>query len=121
MLDDGRARTFGQSNSPEVAIAVSACPVSCMHNVAFHELKEMEQARDKGDGRDDHRHMGRSRGHTPLHVSGIDSDANHKSSWYHYLKQQCHSKSRFHSFAPSGCLTFNFSLFESSNFSFLDT
>ena len=121
MLDDGRARTFGQSNSPEVAIAVSACPVSCMHNVAFHELKEMEQARDKGDGRDDHRHMGRSRGHTPLHVSGIDSDANHKSSWYHYLKQQCHSKSRFHSVAPSGCISFNFSLFESSNFSFLDT
>mmetsp|Transcript_7497 Transcript_7497/g.13500 ORF Transcript_7497/g.13500 Transcript_7497/m.13500 type:complete len:146 (-) Transcript_7497:690-1127(-) len=90
MLDDGRARTFGQSNSPEVPIAVSACPVSCMHTVAFHELKEMEQARDKGDGRDDHRHMGRSRGHTPLHVAGMDSDANHKSSWYHYLKQQCH-------------------------------
>lgn len=90
MMENGRARTYVQRHAPDVPVAVSTCPVSCMHNVAFHELKEMEKSRDSGDGRLDHRHMGQTRGHTPLNVAGIDSDANHKSSWYHYLKQKCH-------------------------------
>ena len=57
--------------------------------MSYDELTEMEKARDGGDGRDDHRHMGRRMGHMPLNVAGIDSDANHKSSWYHYLKHKC--------------------------------
>mmetsp|Transcript_943 Transcript_943/g.1202 ORF Transcript_943/g.1202 Transcript_943/m.1202 type:complete len:146 (+) Transcript_943:225-662(+) len=93
MLDSGRARTYSQSNTPENNDAISACPVNCMHKVAFHELKEMESSRDHGDGRTDHRHMGLSKRHTPLNVAGIDSDANHKSSWYHYLKQKCYISS----------------------------
>eukprot|EP00586_Coscinodiscus_wailesii_P021878 CAMPEP_0172492934 /NCGR_PEP_ID=MMETSP1066-20121228/24224_1 /TAXON_ID=671091 /ORGANISM="Coscinodiscus wailesii, Strain CCMP2513" /LENGTH=555 /DNA_ID=CAMNT_0013262823 /DNA_START=9 /DNA_END=1676 /DNA_ORIENTATION=+ len=90
MLENGRARTFTQNDTPEVSEAVSTCPVNCMHQMSFEELKEMEIARDNGDGRDDHQHMGRRQGHTPLHVSGIGSDANHKSSWYHYLKHKCY-------------------------------
>lgn len=66
--------------------------MNCMHFMSYDELKEMELARDDGDGRSDHRHFGRGRGHTALHVSGIDSDANHKSSWYHYLKAKCHGE-----------------------------
>lgn len=89
MLDSGRVRAYRQSNSPEVPLAVSVCPVSCMHKVGFSELKEMETARDEGDGRSDHRHMGRNFGHTPLNVARTGSDMNHKSSWYHYLKQKC--------------------------------
>jgi hypothetical protein len=58
-----------------------------MHKVAFHELKEMETARDVGDGHAHHRHM--NKGHTPLHIARRGSDLNHKSSWYHYLKQKC--------------------------------
>ena len=92
MLETGRARTFTQRKAPDVSVAVEVCPVNCMHKVSYHELKEMEEARDQGDGRSDHRHLGHRRGHTPLSVSGIDSDANHRSSWYHYLKQKCHSK-----------------------------
>jgi len=80
MMEDGRARTFSQRSSPDVDTAVEACPVDCMHHVSFHELREFEVARDNGDGRTDHRHMGQSR--TPLNVAGIDSDANHRSSWY---------------------------------------
>ena len=64
--------------------------MDCMHSMSFDELKEMEEARDDGDGRTDHQHFGRGRTHTALHVAGIDSDANHKSSWYHYLKWKCH-------------------------------
>jgi hypothetical protein len=48
--------------------------------------------RENGDGRADHRHMGRSLNNgngTPLHVSGMTSDANHRSSWYHTLKSKC--------------------------------
>lgn len=86
-MEDGRARTFAQRSSPDVNTAVSACPVDCMKHVSFRELKEFEDARDNGDGRDDHRHMGH--GNTPLNVAGIDSDANHKSSWYHFLKNKC--------------------------------
>lgn len=89
MLENGRARAFAQSDSPEVSIAVSVCPVNCIHEIAFHELKELESGRDQGDGHVHHKHMGRMQGHTPLFVAGIDSDANHKSSWYHYIKQKC--------------------------------
>lgn len=91
MLESGRARTFSQRLAQDVTSAISACPVDCMHKVSFDELKEFEVARDHGDGRSDHRHLGHRRGHTPLSVAGIDSDANHRSSWYHYLKQKCHS------------------------------
>jgi ferredoxin len=80
MNEDGRATTFSQRSSPDVASAVAVCPVDCMHHVSFHELKELESARDHGDGRTDHRHMGGNK--TPLNVSGITSDANHRSSWY---------------------------------------
>ena len=89
MLESGRARTFHQRSAPDVDQAVEACPVSCMHPVSFQELTEFETARDEGDGRTDHRHLGHRRGHTPLHVAGIDSDNNHRSSWYHTLKQKC--------------------------------
>jgi hypothetical protein len=80
MNDDGRAMTFSQRSSPDVASAVAVCPVDCMKRVSFRELKEFEIARDNGDGRSDHRHMGHAK--TPLNVAGIDSDANHRSSWY---------------------------------------
>ena len=63
-----------------------------MHSVTIKELKEYESARDDGDGRSDHKHLGHRRGPTPLFVSGIDSDANHRSSWYHTLKGDCSSK-----------------------------
>ena len=84
---DGRARTFQQRNGPDVAAAVKACPVDCMHYVSYRELKELEDARDRGDGREDHRHFGQTKdrgyiGHTPLHVSRRGSDSNHRSSWY---------------------------------------
>ena len=92
MLESGRARTFAQRRTSDVSTAISVCPVNCMHKVSFDELKEMETARDNGDGRTDHRHLGHRRGHTPLSVAGIDSDANHRSSWYHYLKQKCYSE-----------------------------
>lgn len=92
MLESGRARTFSQRRTSDVSTAISVCPVSCMHKVGFEELKEMETARDNGDGRTDHRHLGHRRGHTPLSVAGIDSDANHRSSWYHYLKHKCYSE-----------------------------
>mmetsp|Transcript_6602 Transcript_6602/g.11398 ORF Transcript_6602/g.11398 Transcript_6602/m.11398 type:complete len:586 (+) Transcript_6602:116-1873(+) len=87
MLDSGRARTFHQRSGPDIDQAVEACPVACMHHVSYQELKEFETARDEGDGRTDHRHLGKA--HTPLHVAGIDSDNNHRSSWYHTLKQKC--------------------------------
>jgi len=87
LLESGRARTFNQRNGPDVRQGVAACPVNCMHYLSYDELQELETVRDKGDGRDDHRHMGRA--HTPLHVAGIDSDNNHKSSWYHHIKNKC--------------------------------
>lgn len=87
--ETGRARAFFQSASIDVENAVLSCPVHCMHMVSFDELKELEVARDKGDGRTDHRHFGNGKSHKPLHVSRRDSDANHKSSWYHYLKSKC--------------------------------
>jgi hypothetical protein len=89
MLEDGRARTFQQRKGPDVKQGVATCPVNCMHFVSYDELKELEIVRDKGDGRDDHQHMGHRRGHTPLHVAGMDSDNNHRSSWYHYIKNKC--------------------------------
>mmetsp|Transcript_64 Transcript_64/g.98 ORF Transcript_64/g.98 Transcript_64/m.98 type:complete len:651 (-) Transcript_64:112-2064(-) len=87
--DTGRARAFSQSESIDVESAVLSCPVHCMHMMSFDELKELEVARDDGDGRTDHRHFGNGKSHKPLHVSRRDSDANHKSSWYHYLKGKC--------------------------------
>jgi len=98
--DTGRARTYSQSNSLDVESAVMACPVACMHSMSFDELKEMETSRDDGDGRTDHRHFGGSITHTPVHVAGRGSDANHKSSWYHYLKGKCHGS---HSCPQRGC------------------
>ena len=92
MLDNGRARTFKQRNSADVSEAVASCPVNCMHPVSFTELEEYETARDQGDGRTDHKHLGHRRGHTPLYVAGIDSDNNHRTSWYHTLKGKCLGK-----------------------------
>jgi len=92
MTDSGRARTFVQGSDeshPEIQPAVDACPVSCMHRVSYDELAEFESARDGGDGRTDHRHMGGQITHTPVHVARRGTDANHKSSWYHYLKNKC--------------------------------
>jgi len=91
-LENGRARTFHQRKGDDVKQGVAACPVSCMHFVSFDELEELETARDNGDGRGDHKHMGHQRGHTPLFVAGIDSDNNHRSSWYHHLKNKCDSE-----------------------------
>jgi len=85
MLENGRARVFHQSSMPEMKTAVSVCPVKCIHNVAFHELKELEIARDEGDGLP----YGRKGKHIPLHVAGMDSDNNRVSSWYHQMKQKC--------------------------------
>eukprot|EP00538_Stauroneis_constricta_P004388 CAMPEP_0119571278 /NCGR_PEP_ID=MMETSP1352-20130426/44035_1 /TAXON_ID=265584 /ORGANISM="Stauroneis constricta, Strain CCMP1120" /LENGTH=820 /DNA_ID=CAMNT_0007620957 /DNA_START=178 /DNA_END=2639 /DNA_ORIENTATION=- len=87
MLESGRARTFDQRGSPDVEAAVRSCPVSCMHQVSYRELAEFESARDEGDGRTDHRHLGKA--HIPLHVAMRDSDASHRSSWYHTLKHRC--------------------------------
>lgn len=87
MVENGRFRAFAQRQSPDVVVAVSTCPVNCMHFVSFDELKELETARDHGDERDDHRHFGSSStrgyiGRIPLHVSNRDSDAAHRQSWY---------------------------------------
>jgi ferredoxin len=89
MVESGRARTFQQRSGADVEQAVASCPVSCMHSVSYQELKEFEIARDEGDDRTDHRHLGHKRGHTPLNVAGIDSDRNLRSSWYHTLKEKC--------------------------------
>lgn len=89
MLDNGRARTFEQSNLSEVDTAVSVCPVACMHKVAYHELEEMETARDVLGDELNRSHMGSNHAHIPLNVARIDSDANRKSSWYHTLKHKC--------------------------------
>lgn len=94
MMETGRARTFHQRHGADVQQGVAACPVSCMHYVSFDELQELETVRDKGDGRSDHKHMNHRRGHTPLYVAGIDSDNNHRSSWYHHLKNKCCTSGR---------------------------
>lgn len=88
MKDSGRARTFSQRIGVDVEQAVDACPVSCMHRVSYQELSAFETARDEGDGRTDHKHLG-IRGHIPLHVAGMDSDNNRRSSWYHTLQARC--------------------------------
>ena len=85
MLESGRARAFDQRSSPEVDQAVASCPVDCMHAVTYRELKEFEDVRDQGDGRSDHKYLGRKQ--TPIHV--VDSDHNRRSSWYHTLKHKC--------------------------------
>mmetsp|Transcript_30335 Transcript_30335/g.63175 ORF Transcript_30335/g.63175 Transcript_30335/m.63175 type:complete len:782 (+) Transcript_30335:68-2413(+) len=82
--ETGRARTFYQRNALDIEESVMSCPVNCMHMVSFDELKEMEKSRDSGDG-----NFGQWKSHIPLHVAGRDSDANRKSSWYHYLKAKC--------------------------------
>jgi len=83
MMESGRARTFNQRAGVDVEQAVDACPVSCMHRVSFQELSTFETARDEGDGSLDHG------GHIPLHVAGMDSDHNRRSSLYHTLKAKC--------------------------------
>jgi hypothetical protein len=50
--------------------------------VSYAELKEMETCRDEES-------FGGRMTHVPVHVAGRDSDANRKSSWYHYLKAKC--------------------------------
>jgi hypothetical protein len=86
MLEEtGRARTFLQRNTDEIEHAVLSCPVGCMHLVSYDELKEMESSRDNEGG------FGGRVTHVPLHVAGRESDANRKSSWYHYLKAKCGS------------------------------
>ena len=89
MLDNGRARAIEQNNSNDVKDAVAACPVSCMHNVAFSELKEMEIGRDKEDSEQRDGDVRRLRAHIPVHVARRQSDANHKSSFYHQIKHKC--------------------------------
>ena len=88
IMDSGRARTFKQRVGVDVEQAVDVCPVSCMHRVSFQELKILETARDAVDTMNDNKHSPH-RGHTPLHVVGIDSDNNHRSSLYHNLKARC--------------------------------
>ena len=95
----GRARTFYQRNGPDVKSAVNSCPVTCMHYVSYDELQELELARDEGVA-DDHRHFGHTetRGYiapVPLHVARRSSDSNHKSSFYHYLRNKCCGKLLF--------------------------
>mmetsp|Transcript_21065 Transcript_21065/g.31966 ORF Transcript_21065/g.31966 Transcript_21065/m.31966 type:complete len:527 (-) Transcript_21065:111-1691(-) len=90
MLDDNRARCYEQRNAVDVGAAVESCPVNCMYRISFDELKELETARDHGDGRTDHRHLGMAQTHIPVHVARMDSNVNRKSSWYHYLKQKCY-------------------------------
>lgn len=84
MLENGRARAYHQSSAPEIKAAVSSCPVSCMHYVGYKELKKYETARDRGN-------FGGRAAHIPLHVAGIDSDQNRKSSWYHSLRHKCYT------------------------------
>ncbi|GMI37838.1 hypothetical protein TrRE_jg12858, partial [Triparma retinervis] len=82
----GRARAYHQMRDKDgsISAAVQSCPVDCIKDVSFEELKLFENARENGDGRADHRHMGRGGANngngTPLHVSGMTSDANHRSS-----------------------------------------
>jgi ferredoxin len=90
MLENGRARAFHQDNLPEIDIAVDICPVSVIHKVSYHELKEFEIARDVVG--EDHRHFGHS-GHIPIHVARRESDVNRRTSVYHTLKQDCAKKS----------------------------
>ena len=93
MMESGRARTYVQRVGGDVKQAVDVCPVSCMHQVSFQELSAFETARDEGrdeeDGSPDHNDFLRDGGHIPLHVAGMDSDRNRRSSWYHTLKHRC--------------------------------
>ncbi len=91
MLESGRARTYHQTNLPEASTAVSICPVDCMHNVSFDELREMETARDVKSDKLGRGHMGSSHAHIPLNVARSDSDVNRRSSWYHTLKHKCYT------------------------------
>ena len=84
MLENGRARAFHQSSSPEIKAAVASCPVNCMHYVGTEELIKFETARDGAN-------FGGRAAHIPLHVAGMDSDQNRKSSWYHSLRHKCYT------------------------------
>ena len=97
MEESGRARTYRQSNAPEVNIAVSTCPVSCMHKVAFDELKEMETFRDVGD---EGTYLSGRNTFTPLHVARRNDGLNQKKNIYHYLKQKCYFS---HQCPQKGC------------------
>eukprot|EP00534_Pseudo-nitzschia_fraudulenta_P003116 CAMPEP_0201136556 /NCGR_PEP_ID=MMETSP0850-20130426/54946_1 /ASSEMBLY_ACC=CAM_ASM_000622 /TAXON_ID=183588 /ORGANISM="Pseudo-nitzschia fraudulenta, Strain WWA7" /LENGTH=579 /DNA_ID=CAMNT_0047407865 /DNA_START=148 /DNA_END=1887 /DNA_ORIENTATION=+ len=88
MVESGRARTFSQRVGEDVEQAVDACPVSCMHRVGFQELSTFETARDGGETQDGKQFAPKSV-HIPLHVAGMDSDRNRRSSWYHSLKAKC--------------------------------
>ena len=103
MLEDGgRARCFSQRNAADVAPAIDACPVNCIHRVGFDRLRELEQIRDSSFDDPDfqkegHRHFGvvderngKWTTHTPLSVAGMDTDGNHKSSVYHYTVHKCY-------------------------------
>jgi len=85
MMESNRARTFAQRVGTDVEQAVDACPVSCMHRVSFDELKNCETARDT----DASSHFEKRVGHIPVHVAGIDSDRNRRTSLYHTMKARC--------------------------------
>jgi len=104
MEESGRARTYRQSNTPEVKIAVSTCPVSCMHEVAFDELKEMETFRDVGD---EGTYLSGRNAFTPLHVARRNGGLNQKKNIYNYLKQKCYFS---HQCPQKGC--YNCPMFE---------
>lgn len=94
LLSTGRARAYSQSRdrAGSISAALASCPVDCIKPVSFKELKLFENARENGDGRSDHKHNGRGPNNgngTPLYVSGMSSDNNHRSSWYHTLKHRC--------------------------------
>lgn len=110
MLESGRARTFRQRSSPDVEQAIASCPVNCMHSVTYRELEAYESARDLGDGRTDHKYLGQQS--TPLHVAGMDSDKNRRSSWYHTLKHRCLGTSGM--FGSNELVPFSLALFSVS-------
>lgn len=89
MEDSGRARTFFQRNSGDVEQAIDACPVSCMHHVSYQELSAFETARDERESRVDPKTFEKGYTPIPLHVAGMASDINRRSSEYHTLKHKC--------------------------------
>eukprot|EP00536_Pseudo-nitzschia_multiseries_P012785 jgi/Psemu1/309415/fgenesh1_kg.508_\ len=89
MMDSGRARTYSQRKTVDVDFAVDSCPASCMHHVSYDELSAFETARDKADLTIDPKTFKQGFTPIPLHVAGMDSDHNRRSSWYHTLKFKC--------------------------------
>jgi ferredoxin len=91
MTDAGRARTYRQSPTSrrkDVLEAIDACPVSCMHRVSYKELVELETLRDEINEEDDV-FKPKTTSYLPLHVAGMDSDRNRRSSIYHSTKAKC--------------------------------